>query len=1165
MELTKRSNPTGIKISLTLISMLLLCFSAVAQTPDMIDDGTEQVRRGYFGDEPRDLEIPSNTNYNKIRFKLKGARGGYAHTVVGTCVGEGGDGASVQIDVRLGSQPGQIPHGSKIRLINGESGSYGDCNEGVCETAGSGGGGSAVLFLPPGEENWKILAVAGGGGGAHAAVFDFLGSESCYSVHNGQGGRNDVITGAGGDGSGVFDGTIYEPGAGGINGVGGGEGAEPFGSARAAGGGGAYGMGEDDDGTSGGGAGYPAGALGGVGVGPEGGYGFGGGGSGSGSGGGGGGYSGGGAGGDYNSGGGGGSYIPAEFRNNDYSATAGGHSVGGRGNGEISYQFYCVPVITGYELVQGLCTENDLGRIQLTYGTSSCDECHGSLNYGLSPLNGWQNLGEGLFRSIRPGDYTLTAETTNFSGSNNFIVTHDFTVGTNEGVPTANCRGATITLNDGTYTNPNLFNLINNGSSGPCDLTFSTSTTSFDCTNLGAHVVSLTVTGSNGESDNCTATFTVLPDPETGIPSAVCRDNRAFSLDGDDVLVLTGDDLVNDVLSTFGDCYQSMTVSPNTFDCTDIGVQMVTLTINAGLNNTSSCTKPVTINEDSGAPTALCQMLPPINLDANLMASIDYFNVDNGSYANNCTNLTYSLSQSNFGCDDIGPQTVTLTVTDGNGVSSACTAETVIENNNAPTAICKDITVALDENGSYDLDPLELNNGSSGNCGIAFVASESSFDCEDVGTTFEVTLTVTSPPNAQNTCTANVTVVDDTPPFNPNCFAAFGETLLFTNSSLNINAWRAQYDSWAEDNCSSGAGISTNYAYPPNGIFTCDDLGEQEIVIEHTDENNNIGYCSFTVFLVDTRAPNAYCMDTIVVLGLDGTVTFTPDDLHGSILSESDNCGIMNASLSQSTFDCEDIGTNTTTLTLTDHSDNQSTCDATVTVVPNPLAPCELRVDLRMMLEGPYDANSGLMNDHLRSLDLIPELEPYGGGGETVTNTVLAVAGNNAVVDWVQVELRNVVDNTEVLYMRSALVQRDGDVVDVDGISPVIFSSAVPGNYFVAIRHRNHFGVMSASSIALSSTVTGFDFTDPSTTTYSNGGDAQINVNGVMIFISGDANSDGEINASDNNNAWILQNGQAYDYGTSTADFNLDGTVNAVDKNSILLINNSKVEQLPDN
>jgi hypothetical protein len=79
------------------------------------------------------------------------------------------------------------------------------------------------------------------------------------------------------------------------------------------------------------------------------------------------------------------------------------------------------------------------------------------------------------------------------------------------------------------------------------------------------------------------------------------------------------------------------------------------------------------------------------------------------------------------------------------------------------------------------------------------------------------------------------------------------------------------------------------------------------------------------------------------------------------------------------------------------------------------------------------------------------------------------------------------------------------------------------------------------------------------------GGEDQVNINGVMALISGDANRDGEINASDNNNAWILQNGQAYDYGTSIADFNLDGTVNAVDKNSVLLINNSKVEQLPEN
>ena len=51
---------------------------------------------------------------------------------------------------------------------------------------------------------------------------------------------------------------------------------------------------------------------------------------------------------------------------------------------------------------------------------------------------------------------------------------------------------------------------------------------------------------------------------------------------------------------------------------------------------------------------------------------------------------------------------------------------------------------------------------------------------------------------------------------------------------------------------------------------------------------------------------------------------------------------------------------------------------------------------------------------------------------------------------------------------RSALLQRDGDVVALDGISPLPMD-AVDGNYFVTINHRNHLGIMSATSITLTS------------------------------------------------------------------------------------------------
>lgn len=173
----------------------------------------------------------------------------------------------------------------------------------------------------------------------------------------------------------------------------------------------------------------------------------------------------------------------------------------------------------------------------------------------------------------------------------------------------------------------------------------------------------------------------------------------------------------------------------------------------------------------------------------------------------------------------------------------------------------------------------------------------------------------------------------------------------------------------------------------------------------------------------------------------------------------------------------------------------------------------------RAFLEGPYDPSTGLMNDALRSLGSFPLVDPYpglgyahtGAGGGSLLPDVLATSGNDAIVDWVVIELRSDAQPAVVLASRSVLVQRDGDIVDPDGISPVAFAIA-PGSYHVAIRHRNHLGAMTAAAIALSPVATPVDLTTNTTTTY--GTDARKSLTGAfpaMVLWSGDVGFNGDI------------------------------------------------------
>ncbi|MEZ4860534.1 MAG: hypothetical protein R3C14_04480 [Caldilineaceae bacterium] len=156
------------------------------------------------------------------------------------------------------------------------------------------------------------------------------------------------------------------------------------------------------------------------------------------------------------------------------------------------------------------------------------------------------------------------------------------------------------------------------------------------------------------------------------------------------------------------------------------------------------------------------------------------------------------------------------------------------------------------------------------------------------------------------------------------------------------------------------------------------------------------------------------------------------------------------------------------------------------------------------------------MNDTLRTQNLLPTTEPYSAltrfshvGGELVDPAVFAVTGNNAIVDWVLVELRRAGDPTQIVATRAALVQRDGDVVDVDGVAPVVFANQNPGSYYVAVGQRNHLRVMTAAPVTVTDASPLVDFTNPNTPTY--GTYAQATVGNVRALWAGDANTNNQV------------------------------------------------------
>lgn len=137
---------------------------------------------------------------------------------------------------------------------------------------------------------------------------------------------------------------------------------------------------------------------------------------------------------------------------------------------------------------------------------------------------------------------------------------------------------------------------------------------------------------------------------------------------------------------------------------------------------------------------------------------------------------------------------------------------------------------------------------------------------------------------------------------------------------------------------------------------------------------------------------------------------------------------------------------------------------------------------LNVYLQGaslhPNTGEENLMRDDLRVAGLIPGISPYGDGALIFNNTfVNNTTGENAIVDWVFVELHDPNDQTVIVESKSALLQRDGDVVGMDAITPIQFTAALD-DYFVTIKHRNHLGITSVATKELRSVANVLNFSD---------------------------------------------------------------------------------------
>ena len=457
---------------------------------------------------------------------------------------------------------------------------------------------------------------------------------------------------------------------------------------------------------------------------------------------------------------------------------------------------------------------------------------------------------------------------------------------------TDNCTGVTVT----------------NDSSGLSD----------DCGATGTETVTFTLTDSNGNSITLDATFTIVdtinPIMDVAASDLIiqCDDDNSAEIDA--WLATNGGASASDACSGITWTNDFTTVNEDvcgalttvTFTATDECGNFVTTEANINTEDTIppviGCPGDVTAVTEDGDCGAIVVFQPAVAID-------------------NCgTAFVYQTGGLGSGSVfPVGDTLIEYTAQDECGNLATCTFTVTVIDDDAPVAICQDLTVILDDTGNATITANQLNFGSNDNCGIGNLDIDiDTFDCSNVGAN-QVTLTVTDIHGNTATCVSTVTVLDLTDPI-----AVCQDITLELGDDGTVTIDPLAVDGGSSDAC----GIAS---YELNiDTLDCSNLGNTTVILTVTDVNGNESSCSAIVTLEDNTPLELVCNDVTVELNQDGVAFITPSLVADVI----DGCGTSTVTVDVEEVSCADIGTPVTVnVFANDGNGNSAVCSAVVTVV----------------------------------------------------------------------------------------------------------------------------------------------------------------------------------------------------------------------------------------
>ena len=426
----------------------------------------------------------------------------------------------------------------------------------------------------------------------------------------------------------------------------------------------------------------------------------------------------------------------------------------------------------------------------------------------------------------------------------------------------------------------------------------------------GTHVIAWTFDDGNGNAITVSQNVIIQDITDTAV---TCQVDLTVDLDLNCEFVLADYTLgatVSDNCSLVGNITLAQNPAAGTALTAD---QVVTITATDEAGNTSSCTFNIT-TQDTTNPTLTCPSDISVSTDTGICGAAITYVTPLGT--DNCSGATTVMTAGQASGTEfpVGTTTVTHEVTDASGNAVSCSFDVTVNDTESPVAVCQDITVDLGS-GSVSITQDDINGASTDNCSVTPVAFSQTYTAVGVHTK---TLTVTDAVGNTSTCNATITVTDSSPPL-----AVCQDITIQLDASGSAVIVGSDIDGGSTDN---GTIVST---IAGQAAFDCTHLGANTVPLTVTDDGGNASNCDATVTVEDSIGPVAICQDITIQLDALGNATVVAADVDSG---STDNCAIATLDVTQTNFDCTDLGANTVTLTVTDQSGNTSTCSSIVTV-----------------------------------------------------------------------------------------------------------------------------------------------------------------------------------------------------------------------------------------